>query len=260
MPLMGDSQVLAQSSTTRSPGINGRAEAAPPFYGHDSDPVSPSGATLKDDLHRPSTIISRGGGHNSAKEKKNSPKKQQEKSPPSRSNTKTTKYKKPAGFGRLAKRVQAKIGQGKPKRPLSAYNIFFKDERAAIMREQFLQSEKVQNRRDEDPTAANGLPTSVATKKKRHKKSHNKRIGFEDLAKQISTRWKNISAECLADCKKRADEDTKRYKAELEVYMEKHRNALQETHDELALTVSDKAKREYFARAEAEAEAAASYK
>jgi HMG (high mobility group) box len=72
----------------------------------------------------------------------------------------------------------------------SAYNIFFKDERANLLAE----------RQINDPAIE-----SV-------------KIGFEAMAKTIGKRWKELGAEELSRYKELAKVDTERYRAEMDAY------------------------------------------
>mmetsp|Transcript_6120 Transcript_6120/g.9394 ORF Transcript_6120/g.9394 Transcript_6120/m.9394 type:complete len:331 (-) Transcript_6120:62-1054(-) len=74
-----------------------------------------------------------------------------------------------------------------PRRPLSAYNIFFKDERFRMINDK-------QNNPNE------------------------KKLGFEMLAKTIGKKWRELPASALKIYKDKADEDTNRYKYEMEIY------------------------------------------
>jgi HMG-box domain len=78
----------------------------------------------------------------------------------------------------------------KPKRPLSAYNFFFKMERAEILKE---------------------LPDVTAEKKPR--RSHGK-IGFKELATRISTKWKSLPPDVRYRFDQMAALDKKRYLSE----------------------------------------------
>jgi hypothetical protein len=91
----------------------------------------------------------------------------------------------------------------KPKRPLSAYNVFFKEERNRIL--------------DTIPDSEAKEPSKSTRKRK--KRPHGK-IGFESLAKAIGKRWQSLSVEELAIYKAKAQEDMKRYKAEMEVHVD----------------------------------------
>jgi hypothetical protein len=80
-----------------------------------------------------------------------------------------------------------------PRRPLSGYNLFFKDERTRILAER-------------DERARNG-----STQK----------VGFERLAQLIGKSWKALSENDKTPFKARADEDMQRYRREMIVYKEK---------------------------------------
>ncbi len=70
-----------------------------------------------------------------------------------------------------------------PRRPLSAYNIFFKVQRHLII------NGKPNTVDIKAIDAIANAPRKPENKKRIHKKSHGK-IGFADLAKEISHRWK----------------------------------------------------------------------
>eukprot|EP00546_Thalassionema_frauenfeldii_P009421 CAMPEP_0178927682 /NCGR_PEP_ID=MMETSP0786-20121207/19361_1 /TAXON_ID=186022 /ORGANISM="Thalassionema frauenfeldii, Strain CCMP 1798" /LENGTH=306 /DNA_ID=CAMNT_0020603217 /DNA_START=285 /DNA_END=1202 /DNA_ORIENTATION=- len=78
------------------------------------------------------------------------------------------------------KKAKWKRRNGKPKRPLSAYNIFFKSERAKLLQAQ-------------------------------------KKVGFANMAKEISAKWKNL-----------CDEEHKKFAAEAEIEQAKYRAAVKE--------------------------------
>lgn len=82
----------------------------------------------------------------------------------------------------------------KPKRPLSSYNLFFKAQRESLLK---------------------SLPVKEAGK--RSKKAHGK-IGFADLARTISAKWKKITPEEKAPFDFMAKQDSARYKREMEAY------------------------------------------
>lgn len=79
-----------------------------------------------------------------------------------------------------------------PRRPLSAYNIFFKSERAKM-----IQSSMASVSSGESPAG---------------------KLGFDLLAKTIGKRWKSISESDLAICKAESDKDMRRYKSEMQEY------------------------------------------
>ncbi|CAB9511214.1 expressed unknown protein [Seminavis robusta] len=82
----------------------------------------------------------------------------------------------------------------KPKRPLSAYNLFFQHERAQILK---------------------STPSKYDGKKPR--RSHGK-IGFGALARNVAAKWNNIAPEDRKRFDELAAADKKRYQKEMEVW------------------------------------------
>lgn len=87
------------------------------------------------------------------------------------------------------KRVQ----DGRPKHPLSAYNLFFQREREVLLASL--------------PVRAEGKP----------RRSHGK-IGFADMAREIGKRWKAINPEDKAYFDELARLEKERYHRELEIF------------------------------------------
>lgn len=98
----------------------------------------------------------------------------------------------------IAKKPKRKE-KGRPKRPLSAYNLFFKDERPKILKDQ-----KKQQETDGDS-----------------KEIEDKRIGFQNLAKIIGQRWHDLSPERTEYYKALASKDMVRYRSEMEIFSQK---------------------------------------
>lgn len=97
----------------------------------------------------------------------------------------------------------------KPKRPLSAYNFFFKEQRAKIVAI------------IEDGAFNNDLTDEEVIKLRKE----NGKVSFEEMGKIIGCRWKGISQGQDPERKKKydemADNSTERYKADMQRYNER---------------------------------------
>lgn len=112
-------------------------------------------------------------------------------------------------------RKRAKGGgwpKDRPKRPLSAYNIFFKEERARILAEIPESTGPAADAPDGAPT-----PAPAKSRRRRNRNTHGK-ISFESLAKTIGRRWQEQTPEQVRYYKEKAGVDMLRYKEELQKY------------------------------------------
>lgn len=111
----------------------------------------------------------------------------------------------------VIKRPTKKKPKDKPKRPLSAYNFFFKEEREKIIKVVLA----------EDPSAVKQDPDDDgfldAETIGRLKKEGGK-VSFEEMGKIIGQRWKNIDPDRLSKYSELAAVDTERYKTEMQAY------------------------------------------
>lgn len=103
----------------------------------------------------------------------------------------------------------------KPKRPRSAYNYFFQQERQRIL---------AYLARDKSAPVEEGAEVVDPDQEKRLIKDTGK-VSFEEMGKIIGTRWKNLPNENLSKFTELALGDTERYKKEMVVYNKKQDEA-----------------------------------
>lgn len=117
------------------------------------------------------------------------------------------KNKAPAGV----KRPTRKKPKDKPKRPLSAYNFFFKEEREKILKIVLAEDpSKVKNDKDSEDYIDDAMLARL--------KKEGGKVSFEEMGKLIGQRWKGIDPDRLSTYSEMAAEDTERYKKEMLSY------------------------------------------
>jgi len=111
-----------------------------------------------------------------------------------------------------ARKPVKKKAKDKPKRPLSAYNFFFKEERAKINAIAH-NEEGCAEFKEKDPELADEILSKL--------RKEDGKVSFESMGKVIGRRWKVASQERKDYCNKLAERDTERYKQEMDKYNEK---------------------------------------
>ena len=107
--------------------------------------------------------------------------------------------------------------EGWPKRPLSAYNIFFKD-----IRQEIVGSE-------EDTPMYDSVGNSLKPHSRRRRRKKHGKISFGGLAKAVGAMWKKLPAEKVAFYEARAEESREAYRKEIQLFLQK-RSAAQRGH------------------------------
>jgi HMG (high mobility group) box len=132
-----------------------------------------------------------------------------------------------------------KAHMDKPRRPLSAYNIFFQLQRERILNDEADSSDTTTGFTDadcerivsnvsrqrissSDGSGAGGssvdpAAAAAAALKRKHRKSHGK-IGFAELARTIAAKWKNVDPEMKERFEKYSTTDKKRYRTDIDAY------------------------------------------
>jgi hypothetical protein len=117
--------------------------------------------------------------------------------------------------------------EDKPKRPLSAYNLFFQ-----LERERLVSGDPEKNVLLEDISAVCDQHKQKKAKRK-HRKTHGK-IGFADLARTIAARWRNLKPQTKSMYEGCASTEKARYQKEVAVWVKAQAAKAKEAVKEIA--------------------------
>lgn len=120
------------------------------------------------------------------------------------------------------KRISASKDKDEPKRPLTAYNFFFRDTRAQVISKGSMSNDDQINLSGND-SAGTG---------KRKREPHRK-IGFAELGKHVSKKWQEASDEVKEKYKAMAEQDKKRHQREKAEYLARKKAEFEERRKEL---------------------------
>jgi hypothetical protein len=136
----------------------------------------------------------------------------------------------------------------RPKRPLSAYNVFFREERSRILDSlpgndeaacvidgngeavdagvaaaaaAVIETSSNRDRTADSLDSGDFKANNQKRKRKRKGPTPHGKIGFESLAKLIGKRWQELDPNIMDEYKQKAQDDMQRYKTEMEVFKER---------------------------------------
>ena len=123
----------------------------------------------------------------------------------------------------VEKKLKSKQAKPKNKRPLSVYNIFYRETRKKILEERGYTESSDEDIRSQSPPKKRGRPRGPNYQKK---KTPHHLIGLEELTNEVAVRWKASKDEYHAKYDVVVEEKKQKYKAEKKA---KEKSELSET-------------------------------
>lgn len=133
------------------------------------------------------------------------------------------------------KKIRKRKPRNHPKRPLSAYNFFFRDERSAIVNainnadKKTDKAKKGAEKPEGDTEYEVFLDDETIARLKNTKEG---RVSFEEIGKLIGQNWKYCSPQRMAKYAEMAKEDSERYKKEMLEYTLRKETRIQMRRDD----------------------------
>jgi len=115
--------------------------------------------------------------------------------------------------------ARSKKPKDMPKRPLSGYNIFFKDERRRILKA--IPTPGGSNNNGGESSSDEEGPSATSALSATSTRLPHGKIGFRSLAKTIAKRWKELPPTEVERYKMLASRETERYKLQMKEYSDR---------------------------------------